>query len=62
MNELSELSKGIIKTIEEEDREYNFKMNKGYVERNIPAHRFKKKLVGLGCSDFERIISNEEKR
>lgn len=56
MNELQRLSKEIIKTIEREDREYEFKKNKGFIERNISASKFKS-VVGLRCSDFERIIN-----
>lgn len=56
LNELQRLSKEIIKTIEREDREYEFKKNKGFIERNISASKFKS-VVGLRCSDFERIIN-----
>lgn len=41
MDELEILSKDIIETIEREDKEYEFKLNKGYVERNITASKFK---------------------
>lgn len=41
MNELSLLSREILETIAREDKEYEFKIKKGYVERNIPASKFK---------------------
>ena len=55
-DELCILSKNIIETIEQEDREYDFKKNKGYVERNISAYEFKKNIIGLKASDFNKII------
>ena len=58
-DELKLLSNELIKTIEEEDREYNFRKNKGYVERNISASKFKKNILGLKSYDFEKIISEE---
>ena len=57
-DELIFLSKEIVRIIEEEDREYEFKQNKGYVERNVSASKFKKNIVGLTVSNFEEIISN----
>ena len=57
-NELFVLSKDIVETIEREDKEYNFKKNKSYVERNVLASQFKKNIVGLNASDFSEIISN----
>ena len=54
--ELQYLSKNLIDTICEEDREYDFKKNHGYVERNVPASKFKN-IMGLKGSDFERITS-----
>lgn len=59
-DELQELSKKMIETIEKEDKEYDFKQNRGYVERNVPAIKYKKSLVGLNASDFEEIISDKE--
>lgn len=59
-DELMELSKELIKTIEKEDKEFGFKKNKGYIERNVPALKFKKNFIGLKISDFEKIISEEE--
>lgn len=56
--ELFMLSNDIIRTIEQEDKEYDFKKNKSYVERNVLASKFKKNIIGLGASDFEEIISN----
>lgn len=56
--ELSILSNNIIETIEREDKEYFFKKNKGYVERNVLASKFKKNIIGLKKSDFDKIISN----
>ena len=53
--ELQILSKDIIDTIEKEDREFDFKYNRGFVERNVPASKFKS-LVGLRCTDIEEII------
>lgn len=58
--ELMGLSKELIKTIEKEDKEFEFKKNKGYIERNVPALKFKKNFIGLKVSDFEKIISKEE--
>lgn len=55
-DELCMLSKNIIETIEKEDREYDFKKNKGYVERNISAYEFKNNIIGLKASDFNKII------
>jgi len=46
MDELVLLSKNIIDAIMEEDREYEFKLNKGYVERNVLASKFKNILKG----------------
>ena len=40
-DELISLSKELIEIIEDEDREYDFKKNKWYVERNISASKFK---------------------
>ena len=57
--ELVLLSEEMVKTIENEDKEYGFKKNKSYIERNVPAYKFKKNLVGLTISDFEKIISNQ---
>ena len=57
-NDLFVLSKDIVETIEREDKEYDFKKNKGYVERNVLASQFKKNIVGLNASDFSEIISN----
>lgn len=55
-DELIELSKDLIETIEKEDKEYSFKKYHGYVERNVPASKFKN-IIGLKSSDFGRIIS-----
>lgn len=55
-DELCKLSREIIKTIEEEDKEFEFREKKGYVERNVPASKFKKNIVGLHASDFGEII------
>lgn len=57
-DELVELSRGIVETIENEDREYDFKQNRGYVERNISASKFKKKVMGLGITEIGEIIKN----
>lgn len=59
-DELQRLSKEIVETIEEEDKEFNFKQNRGYVERNVPALKYKKSLVGLNASDIEELISNQK--
>lgn len=56
--ELVNLSKEIVKTIEKEDKEHNFKKNKGYIERNVPASKFKKNIIGLRSKDISKIISN----
>lgn len=40
-DELISLSKEVVNAIEDEDREYDFKKNKWYVERNVPASKFK---------------------
>ena len=40
-DELVDLSRQLINTIEFEDREYSFKQNKGYVEKNVLASKFK---------------------
>lgn len=56
--ELIQLSKEMIETIEMEDREHNFKENKGYIERNVPASKFKKNILGLRNTDISKIISN----
>ena len=45
MDELSQLSRDILETIEREDSEFEFKKNKGYVERTI-ASKFKNILKG----------------
>lgn len=45
MDELSLLSNEILKTIAREDREYEFKANKGYVERTV-ASKFKNIVKG----------------
>lgn len=55
-DELINLSKEMIKTIEDEDKEYNFKINRGYVERNVPASKFKN-IIGVKSSDMRKIIS-----
>lgn len=55
--ELYILSKNIIETIEREDKEYDFKKNKGYIERNVLASKFKNNLIGLRASDFNEIMS-----
>ncbi len=59
-DELQRLSKEMVETIEEEDKEFNFKQNRGYVERNVPALKYKKSLVGLNASDIEELISNQK--
>ena len=59
-DELQRLSKEIVETIEEEDKEFNFKQNRGYVERNVPALKYKKSLVGLNASDIDELISNQK--
>lgn len=59
-DELQRLSKEMVETIENEDKEFNFKQNRGYVERNVPALKYKKSLVGLNASDFEEIISDQK--
>lgn len=41
MDELSLLSRDILETIAREDKEYEFKTKKGYVERNVLASKFK---------------------
>ena len=46
MDELVLLSKDIVETIAREDKEYEFRMNKGYVERNVLASKFKNILKG----------------
>ena len=56
-DELIQLSKDIVRIIEEEDREYNFRKNKGLIERNITASKFKKNLMGLKSSDIDKIIN-----
>ena len=56
-DELVFLSKDILETIEKEDREFEFKKNKGYIERNVCASKFKKNLIGLRSSDIEEIIT-----
>lgn len=58
-DELINLSKEIVETIENEDREFDFKLNNGYVERNVPASKFKKKILGLSNVDINEIISNK---
>ena len=45
MDELILLSKDILETIAREDREFEFKINKGYVERTV-ASKFKNVLKG----------------
>lgn len=55
-DELVSLSKDLIETIEKEDKEYAFKKNHGYVERNVPASKFKN-IIGLKSSDIGKIIS-----
>lgn len=55
--ELMLLSKELVETIEREDMEYEFKKNKGYVQRNISASNFKKNFVGLRTTDFDKVIS-----
>lgn len=59
-DELQRLSKEMVETIEEEDKEFNFKQNRGYVERNVPALKYKKSLVGLNASDIDELISNQK--
>lgn len=63
-DELMSLSKEMIETIESEDREYEFNKNKSYVERNIVASKFKRKIMGLSSSDIGQMISinNNDKR
>ena len=39
-DELKQLSKEMVETIEEEDKEYAFKKNKGFVERDVSASYF----------------------
>ena len=56
-DELIQLSKDIVRIIEEEDREYNFRKSKGLIERNITASKFKKNLMGLKSSDIDKIIN-----
>jgi len=57
-DELVDLSKKMVETIEKEDKEYEFKKNKVYIERNVPASKFKfNNLIGLKQKDFEEIIS-----
>lgn len=58
--ELTTLSKDIVETIEREDMEYEFKKNKGYVQRNISASKFKKNFVGLRTTDFDKLISTRD--
>lgn len=58
-DELASLSKDILEIIRQEDREFEFKQNKSYVERNISASKFKKNIVGLTASNFEEIISDK---
>lgn len=58
-DELVDLSKQLIETIEKEDKEYSFKKNNGYIERNVPASKFKKNIIGLSNSDMNQIISKE---
>jgi len=58
-DELIDLSKKLVETIEKEDKEYSFRMNNGYIERNVPASKFKKNIVGLSKSDITQIISKE---
>ena len=41
-DELKEMSKELLETIEMEDREYSFKKEKCFVERNVPASKFRK--------------------
>lgn len=59
-DELQRLSKEMVETIEKEDKEFNFKQNRGYVERNVPALKYKKSLVGLNASDIDELISNQK--
>lgn len=59
-DELQRLSKEMVETIKEEDKEFNFKQNRGYVERNVPALKYKKSLVGLNASDIDELISNQK--
>lgn len=58
-DELVVLAEEMVETIEKEDKEYDFKKNKGYVERNVLASKFKKNIIGLGSSDISKIISKE---
>ena len=40
-DELKLMSKELLETIEEEDREYVFKKERCFVERNVPASKFR---------------------
>lgn len=60
-DELMSLSKEMIETIESEDKEYEFNKNKSYVERNVLASKFKKKIMGLSGSDISQLISTDDK-
>ena len=42
-DELKELSKEILETLEKEDKEYDFKCKGSFIERNVPAFIFKKR-------------------
>ena len=58
--ELILLSKELVETIEREDMEYEFKKNKGYIQRNISASKFKNNFVGLRSTDFDKVISTKD--
>lgn len=55
-DELVDLSRELIETIEKEDKEYSFKINHSYIERNVPASKFKN-IIGVKSSDIGKIIS-----
>lgn len=44
MDELEILAKKMVETIEKENKEYEFRKNKYYVERNVLASKFKEKF------------------
>ena len=44
IDELGILSKNLIRVIEQEDKEYDFKKYGSYVEKNVPASKFKQLL------------------
>ena len=62
-DELINLSKELLKTIEKEDKEYEFRKKKGIVVRNVRAKKYHKNIMGIRSSEFNSIaIKNNNSR